>query len=193
MHPSAPTLAIILDTIVKSTVLLGFAWGAALALKKSSAATQHLVRAFALAALLLLPFSVMFLPAWHVKGVPQFFKPSPAAHPVATRPASLPSSPPAAHEGVFAASSRHSAPAIATPLRRQLKSEPRIAADPKDQIATSSSPSVATLTMNPPAASRSDEASASSASFRSIVLRNLPQVLIALWIVGALSSWPGGE
>jgi hypothetical protein len=89
MHTSAPTLAIILDTAVKSTVLLGFAWGAALALKKSSAATQHLVRTFALAALLLLPFSVMFLPAWHVKGVPQLLGPSPAAHPVATRPASL--------------------------------------------------------------------------------------------------------
>ena len=91
MHTSAPTLAIILDTVVKSTVLLGFAWGAALALKKSSAATQHLARAFALAALLLLPFSVMFLPAWHVKGVPQFFKPSPAAHPAATPTRPLPS------------------------------------------------------------------------------------------------------
>src|SRR6478752_1754466 len=103
MHTSAPTLAIILDTAVKSTVLLGFAWGAALALKKSSAATQHLVRTFALAALLLLPFSVMLLPAWHVKGVPQFFRPSSAAHPVATRPSSLPA---AAPEGALAASSR---------------------------------------------------------------------------------------
>ncbi|HEX3584638.1 MAG TPA: M56 family metallopeptidase, partial [Candidatus Angelobacter sp.] len=190
MHTSAPALAIILDTAVKSTVLLGFAWGAALALKKSSAATQHLVRTFALAALLLLPFSVMFLPAWHVKGVPQFFKPSPAAHPVATRPATLPStlssSLLAVQEGPLAASSRQTAPAVAAPLRRQFKSEPRIAADQKDQIATSASPSVATLTMNPPAASRSDEASASSASFRSIVSLNLPQALIALWIAGAL-------
>src|SRR6476661_4058630 len=123
MHTSAPALAIILDTAVKSTVLLGFAWGAALALKKSSAATQHLVRTFALAALLLLPFSVMFLPAWHVKGVPQFFKSSPVAHPVATKPAALPSSIPSSlpavqEEGRLAANSRHTAP-VAAPLRRQ--------------------------------------------------------------------------
>src|SRR6478609_6154803 len=143
MHTSAPALAIILDTAVKSTALLGFAWGAALALKKSSAATQHLVRTFALAALLLLPFSVMFLPAWHVKGVPQFFRPSPAAHFVATRPATLPSSLPAAPEGALAASSRHTAPAIAAPLRRQFKTEPRIAVDTKDQIATFASPTSA--------------------------------------------------
>src|SRR6478609_5888555 len=192
MHTSAPTLAIILDTAVKSTVLLGFAWGAALALKKSSAATQHLVRTFALAALLLLPFSVMFLPAWHVKGVPQFFRPSPAAHPVATRPATLPSSlPAAAPEGALAASSRHTAPAIAAPLQRHFKPEPRIAADPKGQLPTfasptSASPSVATFTMNPPAASHSDEARASSVSFRGIVSRNLPQALLGLWIAGAL-------
>ena len=37
--------------------------------------------------------------------------------------------------------------------------------------------------MNPPAASRSNEA---SASFRRSVLRNLPLVLTALWIAGAL-------
>ena len=175
MHTSAPTLAIILDTAVKSTALLGFAWGAALALKKSSAATQHLVRTFALAALLLLPFSVMFLPAWHVKGVPQLLGPSPAAHPVATRPASLPSPLPAVQEGPLAASSRHTAP-VASPLR-QFKPEPRIAADLKDQIATSASPDTPTLTMNPPAASHSDEA---NSSFHNNVSRHLPQVLIAL-------------
>src|SRR6266571_4726751 len=181
MHTPAPALAIILDTAVKSTVLLGFAWGAALALKKSSAATQHLVRTFALAALLLLPFSVIFLPAWHVKGVPQFFKPSQVAHPVATRPATTPSSLPAAHEEALAASSRHTAPAAAA-LRRQFKSEPRIAANTKDQIATSGPPSLATLIVNRTAAFRSDEA---SNSFRSSISRNLPQVLIALWIAGA--------
>ena len=64
--------AIILDTLVKSTLLLAIASGAALVLKKRSAATQHMVRTFALAALLLLPFSVMLLPAWHIKGLPQY-------------------------------------------------------------------------------------------------------------------------
>src|SRR5689334_14951577 len=123
MHTSAPALAIILDTVVKSTVLLGFAWAAALALKKSSAATQHLMRTFALAALLLLPFSVMFLPAWHVKGVPQFFRSSPVARQKAVRPATTPSSLPAAHEEALAANSRHTAPPVAAPLRRQFRSE----------------------------------------------------------------------
>ena len=47
MH-SISSSAIILDTVVKSTLLLAIAWGAALILKKRSAATQHMVRAFAL-------------------------------------------------------------------------------------------------------------------------------------------------
>src|SRR5690349_16957399 len=129
MHTPAPSLAIILDTVVKSTVLLGFAWGAALALKKSSAATQHLVRTFALAALLLLPFSVMLLPAWHVKGVPQFVRPGAVARQTAVKPATTPQSLPAAHEEALAASSHHTAPAVAAPLHRQFKPEPPIAAD----------------------------------------------------------------
>src|SRR5438445_7275003 len=184
MHTSTPALAIILDTVVKSTVLLAFAWGAALALKKSSAATQYLVRTFVLAALLLLPFSVMFLPAWHVKGVPQFFNPRPTVRQIAARPITMPSSL-LAHEEPVTAISRGDASALSAPLRRQIKPERRIAADPKDQIATSAPASVPTLTMNPPAASRSDEAT-SSDSFRSSVSRNLPQMLIALWIAGVL-------
>ena len=71
MH-SISSSAIILDTVVKSTLLLAIAWGAALVLKKRSAATQHMVRTFALAALLLLPFSVMVTPAWHIKGLPEY-------------------------------------------------------------------------------------------------------------------------
>src|SRR6266853_2369469 len=193
MHTSIPALAIILDTVVKSTVLLAFAWGAALALKKSSAAMQHLVRTFALAALLLLPFSVMFLPAWHVKGVPQFFKPSQVAHPVATRPAtpppSLPSSLPAVQEGPLAASSRHTAPAVAAPLRRQSRSEAQPASAHQDLSASSHSISSDTpqiSAVNPAAASNSDDLAASSVSLRRSLSPFLPQVLIALWIAGAL-------
>jgi beta-lactamase regulating signal transducer with metallopeptidase domain len=72
MNANTPALAIILDTILKATLLLGLAWGATLVLKNRSAATRHLVRVFTLAALLLLPVSVVLLPAWHVKGVPGF-------------------------------------------------------------------------------------------------------------------------
>src|SRR6476660_389718 len=87
MHTGATSFAMVLDTLVKSTVLLALAWSAALILKKRSAATQHLVRAFALAALLLLPFSAMLLPAWHVKGIPEFSKPRASAPPTAAQQA----------------------------------------------------------------------------------------------------------
>src|SRR5689334_23207507 len=94
-----PNSAIILDTIVKATLLLTLAWGAALLLKQRSAATRHLVRVFALAALLALPFSVRLLPAWHVKGIPDFtgsaaasthVSPAVSAAPVRSAVSSLP-------------------------------------------------------------------------------------------------------
>src|SRR5207302_10537430 len=53
-------------------ILLGLAWGATLLLRRHSASLRHMVRVFTLAALLLLPLSVLLLPAWHVKGVPDF-------------------------------------------------------------------------------------------------------------------------
>ncbi|MGC2694835.1 MAG: M56 family metallopeptidase, partial [Candidatus Angelobacter sp.] len=71
MH-TASISAIILDTVIKATLLLAMAGSVALIIKKRSAATRHMVQTFALIALLLLPFSVMLLPAWHVKGVPGF-------------------------------------------------------------------------------------------------------------------------
>src|ERR1044071_3957400 len=169
MHTSGPALAIILDTVVKSTVLLGFAWGAALALKKSSAATQHLVRTFSLAALLLLPFSVMSLPAWHVKGVPQFFKPTPIARHTAVRPATIPSSLPSVQEGPLAASSRHTAPAVSVPVHRQSMSEVRTASDYRDLSASSHSTSSATpqlSAVNPATTSSSDDTADSRVSLR---------------------------
>ena len=135
MHTSTPALAIILDTVVKSTVLLAFAWGAALALKKSSAATQHLVRTFALAALLLLPFSVMFLPAWHVKGVPPFFNPRPTVRQIAARPITTPSSL-LAHEEPVTAISRGDASALSAPLRRQTSIRPRSASWHRRRLST---------------------------------------------------------
>src|ERR1051325_2662397 len=74
MHAPISSSVIILDTVVKSTLLLALAWGVALVLKRRSAATQHMVRTFALAALLLLPVSVMLVPTWHIKGLPQYPK-----------------------------------------------------------------------------------------------------------------------
>ena len=90
MH--APSVsAIILDTLIKATLLLAMAGVAALVLKKRSAAARHMVQACALFALLLLPFSVMMLPAWHVKGVPGFSRSTVAAIRVAKSEARRPS------------------------------------------------------------------------------------------------------
>ena len=72
MPTAIPISAMILDTILKATVLLALASGAAFLLKKRSAATRHMVRTFTMAALLLLPFSVMLLPEFPVKGLPGF-------------------------------------------------------------------------------------------------------------------------
>src|SRR5215813_6098801 len=74
MQTAIPISAIILDTVLKATFLLALTFASAFVLKKRSAATRHMVRSFALAALLLLPFSVMVLPEWPVKGLPGFAK-----------------------------------------------------------------------------------------------------------------------
>ena len=98
MPASASLVAIILDTAVKSTLLLALAWGVALVLKKRSAATQHMVRTFTLTALLLLPFSAILLPAWHVKGIPEFSSPSaPVPQQMESRPAAAATSRLAVH------------------------------------------------------------------------------------------------
>lgn len=72
MPTATPISAMILDTVLKATVLLALASGAAFVLKRRSAATRHLVRSITLAALLLLPFSVMVLPEMPVRGLPGF-------------------------------------------------------------------------------------------------------------------------
>ena len=52
-----------MSVALKGTLILGTAWVAALLLYKSSAAVRHLVWSAALAALLVLPFLVLALPA----------------------------------------------------------------------------------------------------------------------------------
>src|SRR5262245_24785480 len=93
--------AIILDTSLKATILLLLGWIACALMKSRSAAARHLVRTFFLAALLLLPFSMLF-PGWHVRGLPRLVPalgdtttPSPA-EPAQAWPASFASDPPIA-------------------------------------------------------------------------------------------------
>src|SRR5437899_246623 len=116
MHAGLPSFAMVLDTVVKSTVLLALAWSAALILKKRSAATQHMVRAFALAALLLLPFSVLLLPAWHVKGIPEFVRPRPqASRQMIAQPATTAISFAKAPDAPVATAKRTASPAMTAP------------------------------------------------------------------------------
>lgn len=189
MHTSEPALAIILDTVVKSTMLLGLGWGAALALKKSSAATQHMARTFALAALLLLPFSVMFLPAWRVKGIPQFFKPGAVARQTAVIPATTPSSVPYISEDPVIATSRHTATAVAAPWRKQSRSDAQTVSQHQGLSASPQSisnfkPQVSAV--NPAAVTSSNDTAASSSPLRRRLSPFLLQALVALWIAGTL-------
>jgi beta-lactamase regulating signal transducer with metallopeptidase domain len=80
--------ALMVDAAVKATVLLALAWMACVLLKKRSAATRHTVRAFVLGSLVLLPFSAL-LPAWHVRGIPEF-APAPALKLPAEQPKPAP-------------------------------------------------------------------------------------------------------
>jgi TonB family protein len=59
-------LAILLEVFVKGTILLIFAAGLALALRRASAANRHLVWTLALGSVLALPLFGLILPAWNV-------------------------------------------------------------------------------------------------------------------------------
>src|SRR5215472_19336944 len=72
--------ALIIDSTLKATTLLGLAWCIGRALRNGSAAARHLVRTCALCAALLLPLLSSLLPGWHVQGIPQLV---PAAPPKA--------------------------------------------------------------------------------------------------------------
>ena len=59
-------LTLLLDCLVKATVLLGLAFLAAGMLRHASAAVRHLVWTLSLAGLLVLPVLAMALPGLHV-------------------------------------------------------------------------------------------------------------------------------
>jgi beta-lactamase regulating signal transducer with metallopeptidase domain len=177
MHMIIP--AIILDTLLKATLLLVLAWGATVILKRRSASTRHLVRAFALAGLLLLPLSVLLLPAWHVKGVPGFARSAAAAAPATAPPAS-----PAATE---------MAPAFTAPVKTRHEAQlsarrARVSSLPPGSAATRleapsaslsiPSASATTVTSTAPAA----VSAASQEARQSLLL----ECLFLLWIAGAL-------
>src|SRR5580765_695186 len=191
MHMPMPSSVMILDTVVKSTLLLALAWSATMLLKKRSAATQHMVRTFALSALLLLPFAIMLVPAWHVKGIPEFSKSSHTAQrqtPVHSSTAA--NSAPTIFEAPAITTTRLAAPAAV--LTPHFKSETRDTAHRKDQdqISTTSvvtfpaAPTSAGIT--PPTLSVSSEPTVSTPSLAARISVYLPRILLVLWIAGAI-------
>src|SRR5690349_412785 len=114
MPTAIPISAIILDTLLKATLLLALAWGAAAILKKRSAATRHMVRSITLAALLALPFLVIFMPAWQVKGLPGFARNKRSS---STRSSVAVARPSANVAGTVVMASRPSAPVMNPPAQ----------------------------------------------------------------------------
>ncbi len=170
--------AIILDTLVKSTLLLAIAWGAALILKKRSAATQHMVRTFALAALLLLPISVMVVPAWHIKGLPQY----PASHPATSQT-------PTQHAIVARSTVSRKAPAapvkgsadstITSAHSRVGREHQRALANPEPAASVISN--TASTTSPIPAAQPAQQIAPTESSAQAISIF-IPKFLVGLWV-----------
>ena len=176
--------AIILDTLVKSTLLLAIAWGAALILKKRSAATQHMVRTFALAALLLLPISVMVLPAWHIKGLPQYpSEPSSSTSQTPTQPVIVARStvsrkaPPAPVKG-----SAISAITSANSRVRRENHSAQVNPQPPAPVTSNT----ASITSPIPAETAPAQQIAPTESSAQAISIFLPKFLLGLWIAGAL-------
>jgi beta-lactamase regulating signal transducer with metallopeptidase domain len=184
MH-SISSSAIILDTAVKSTLLLAIAWGAALVLKKRSAATQHMVRAFALAALLLLPFSLMLLPAWHIKGIPQYPTTRPSPQKLSSQQSATPTSPMTQHDAPAAVVEQlASAPSHTAAVRPRTKTESHLA---RNQVKrTASADTMAVSNFPTSATTGSFEKTRPATSTTESIPSFLPRLLLGLWIAGAL-------
>ncbi|HXO37658.1 MAG TPA: M56 family metallopeptidase, partial [Candidatus Acidoferrum sp.] len=184
MNASIPSFAIILDTVVKSTFLLAIAWGATLILKKRSAATQHMVRAFALAALLLLPFSVMLLPAWHIKGLPQYPKSHSPQQP-AVRPAAILQV--NTRKAPAVPVKRSAVSATTAPMNPRIRSEARLAGNRLVQSAPSAIVSTSAITNSTTSTTTiSSELNRPITSLGNSIPLFLPRFLLGLWIAGSL-------
>src|SRR5689334_4868572 len=189
MQIPMPSSAMVLDTVVKSTLLLALAWSAAMLLKKRSAATQHMVRTFALSALLLLPSAVLLVPACHVKGLPDFSKPrhtSQQQTPV--HPGTVANAAPTTLGAPVITTTRLAAPAAT--LAPHFKSTARVTAHRKDQNQISTTSVVtfpaAPTSAAPPTLAVSSEPTVSIPSLAASISVYLPSILLAFWIAGAI-------
>ncbi len=179
--------AIILDTIVKSTLLLAIAWGAALILKKRSAATQHMVRTFALAALLLLPIFVILVPAWHIKALPQYSKSQDSIEPGAAQ-STIAASPMTTRKAPTAPEKRPILSVATAPAHSRVKPDVHAAqtaeysAPSTGQHERYAAPSSSAMSSETAPAGQTAAATSSANSIPAF----LPKLLLGLWIVGAL-------
>ena len=192
MH-SISSSAIILDTVVKSTLLLAIAWGAALVLKKRSAATQHMVRAFALAALLLLPISVMVLPAWHIKGIPQYPKSQPATQQTDAQIALSPST--IAPRKAATTSMKHTGASVATaPTNARVKQDQAHAAKSFDTQPSASVNASTVVLKSSPTSAEVEPSQRTTATTRlaNLSLRFCPSFCLASGSLAPCSSWLAG-
>ncbi len=195
MQTAIPISAIIPDTVLKATVLLALASGAAFVLKKRSAATRHMVRTFALSALLLLPFSVMVLPELPVKGLPGFARSktfSTHATSVAQSRTAAPSLPAAAPAGPFSSSPVEAAKSRVDQRSKLPSTEiyriqaapisPERPAASAAQAITPASPNTTSATSNAEPAQLPVQLQSSPKRWK----RYLPQALLLIWVTGAI-------
>src|SRR6478609_5998432 len=186
MH-SISSSAIILNTVVKSTLLLAIASGAALMLKKRSAATQHMVRTFTLAALLLLPFSVMLVPAWHIKGLPQYPRNRPSMKQVAVQQAAITTSAINAHKASATTINYDAVSRAAAPASPRVKHDARATRPLNTQTVASAITSTAAPISSPlPAEVISGAQFEPATSSVKVIPTFVPKLLLGLWIAGAL-------
>ena|SRR5947208_893061 len=67
----SPGLTVLVNGLLKGSLLLAIAGLGSFTLRRSSAAARHLVWRLGLASILLLPVASLLLPAWRVPGLPQ--------------------------------------------------------------------------------------------------------------------------
>jgi beta-lactamase regulating signal transducer with metallopeptidase domain len=194
MHSFSPSFAIVLDTmlkdtVLKSTVLLALACSAAFIMRKRSAATQHMVRTFALSAVLLLPFFVLFVPAWHVKGLPAF----PRFSTTSPQPEAAHLDAQALSQATVATPANVTAmPALAKSSAPRSKSSVHASANRKNDLAKSATtgnttlPSVTAVELVPQISGGFTAQTAITTPQSSNLRAHLPQLLIGMWIIGAL-------
>lgn len=182
---SAQISAVLLDFAIKSTAVCLLASFAALMLRKRSAATRHLLRQFAMLALLLLPSSMWLLPSWHIAGLPQF---APADHAAeAETAASVTAAPPSFTDVLVAAPSPTGIQPTAAPKPGAPAPHPLEHRRPASASQSESAQQQRTQSQAISFSSAKPVQSGAPIAPSFSVSKMWPQVFLILWLVGALA------